>query len=52
MKLFRQGCKLEDALQGMFLILPLNEFPSDEEVREQAKDDVSIVLIVFYYQVK
>ncbi|CAO2819280.1 unnamed protein product [Amaranthus hypochondriacus] len=35
-----QGDEVDDASNGKFLILPLNEFPSDEELREHAKDDV------------
>ena len=40
-----QGNEVDDASQGKFLILPLNEFSSNEEVREQVKDNVSILLL-------
>ncbi|CAO2830700.1 unnamed protein product [Amaranthus hypochondriacus] len=33
------GNEVDDASHGKFLILPLNEFPRDEELREHAKDD-------------
>ncbi|CAO2827418.1 unnamed protein product [Amaranthus hypochondriacus] len=41
-----QGNEVDNASQGKFLILPLSEFSSDEEVREQAKDNVSKVISI------